>query len=384
LNAGNQFSAIQRHHYSYLMKNDSIGKIIKALLTSLLLISMLRGAAFAAFPDDFSDVTWIDPDISSWRQTAQMSANVSGSRLIINDSKRNVWPRRFHSILRSDCCNRSLWVFIKFEGRWYATTFEFMRFGQTDKIADTVRGRQIKRAPFQRSGFEWRPAKGEVYGFMTSGMARFNFDNVNVRERSNISLYRWEEGPTDNIDFEEVPRGPDGRPIDPSDEDDSGDEEQCTEPKPQEPAVNTHTYNGTAVGRVVVSGGINLTEDVSETVVMTVSDDRSMTFMVDDESFTAQVAQDNSFRGRFTFDIGGAGICLVDIDVVGNIDGRVSTGTARGNEACGDNTATFNGSFRAVSSTAPSFLDLRPPVEEPRNPCAKPIITPVTSLLLDE
>lgn len=367
------------------MKNDSINKIRKILASSLIFMAMLSNSALAAFPNDFSDVTWIDPDISSWSQTAQITANVSGSRLIVNDTKRTVWPRRFHTTLQSDCCNRSLWVFIKYENRWYATTFEYMRWGQTDKIADTVRGRQIKRAPFLQSGFEWRPARGEVYGFMTSGMARFDLNNVNVRERSNVALYRWEEGPTNNINFDEVPRGPDGLPVYPGDEVAPVDDEpeECVIPETPEPAVNTHSYAGTASGTVVVTGGINLTENVSEAVLINVSDNRSMTFTVDGESFTTQVAQDNSFGGRFTFDIGGAGVCIVDIDVNGVINGKVATGSANGNKACGTSTASFNATFNATSATEPSFVDQRPEIASPKNTCGTTILSPILRLLLD-
>lgn len=368
------------------MKTGQVVKSVKRVLVGLCLLTFFSQGALAGFPDDFSDVTWIDPDISSWRQTARITANVSGSRLIINDTKRTVWPRRFHTTLNSDCCNRSLWVFIKNRGRWYATTFEYMRFGQTDKIADTVRGRQIKRTPFLRPGYEWRPAKGEVYGFMTSGMARFNFDNVNVRERSNIALYRWEEGPTNNINFEEVPRGPDGRPIFPGDEVDPPEVEEpvCVPPETPEPVVNTHVYRGTATGTLVVTGGINLTETFTEAVSVTVSDDRSLTFVVDGESFTTAVRQDNTFNGRFTFDIGGLGVCIVNVDVAGVINGKTSTGSATGREQCSINTARFDATYSATSATAPSFLDQRPPIEPPKNPCTTPIIAPLIDILLDD
>jgi len=362
--------------------------LLFALLASLLMLAT-PSVSFAAFPDDFSDVTWIDPNISSWSQTAQISVNVSGSRLIVNDSKRLVWPRRFHTVLGNDCCNRSLWIFIKYEGRWYATTFEFMRFGQTDKNAEAVNGGQIKRPPFLRSGFLWRPAKGEVYGFMTSGMARFNFNNVNVQERSNVALYRWEEGPTNNIDFEEVPRGPDGRPLEPGQPEEPIEEEPveevCEEPEIPEPVVNTHTYNGEATGTLVISGANNETATFNETVTLSVSDDRSLTFTVDDESFNAQVATDSTFSGTFTFDIGGAGVCVVDINVNGVIDGTNASGSASGSDACAGNTATFNATFTATSPTAPSYLDERPPQSPPRNTCgAKPSMTPIFSLLLDD
>lgn len=343
------------------------------------LLAFLPITSYAGFPDDFSDVTWIDPNISSWPVTAQISVNVRGSTLAVNDTKKDVWPRRFHTTLRNDCCNRSLWIIIKYEGRWYASTFEYMRVGQVNKNAEAVNGRQIKRAPFLRPGFLWRPAKGEVYGFITSGMARFDLNNLNVRERSNVALYRWEVGPTDNVEFEEVPRDSTGRPI----EDDGGVEE-CVEPPTPTPAVNTHIYNGTATGQLVVSGANNQSADFREDVTIRVSDNRSVTFNIDDESFSSQVATDGSFGGKFTFDIGNAGICVVDINVSGNINGTRASGSASGSDACAGNTATFNATFSATSATAPSYLDQRPPLQTPRSVCGKTQLAPIFTLLLEE
>ena len=35
---------------------------------------------------------------------------------------------------------------------------------------------------------------GEIYGFMVSGVARDNLNGNNVRERTNVVLYRWGSG----------------------------------------------------------------------------------------------------------------------------------------------------------------------------------------------
>ena len=127
-------------------------------LMMLFLSSIIVQQSHAAFPNDFSDVIWIDPNISSWAQTATVPANVSGSSLVINDSKRDVWPKALSAA--GDCCNRSLWIIVKLQGQWYASTFEYMRVGQINKSAEAVNGQQIKRAPFLRSGYRWEPADG--------------------------------------------------------------------------------------------------------------------------------------------------------------------------------------------------------------------------------
>lgn len=354
-----------------------------ASLAALFLLSVLPHVVQAGFPDDFSDVIWIDPDVSSWPATAQVSVNVSGSTLAVTDSKRDVWPGRFHTVLNNNCCNRSLWIFIKLQGQWYATTFEFMRVGQINKNAEAVNGGQMKRPPFLNGSFLWQPAEGEVYGFMTSGMARFDLNNVNVRERSNVALYRWEVGPTDNVNFEEVPRGPSGYPVGEEPVEPEPEPEECIEPPTPEPVNNTHTYSGQATGTLVVSGANNQTADFAEDIVLTVKDDRSITFTLDDESFSTQIAQNGSFGGVFTFDIGGAGICIVDINVSGTVNGTSASGAASGSDACAGNTATFDATFTADSPTAPSYLDERPP-ERPSNVCGNISLTPILPLLLND
>lgn len=161
---------------------------------------LIARPALAGFPDDFSDVTWIDPNISSWPITSVLDVNVSGASLIVNHSKTNSWPASAIIGNSERCCNTSVWVFAKLGGRWYASTFEYLRPGQNVKQAKTVSGTYIKRPPFLASGFNWKPSTGEVLGFMVSGLARFSLSNVNIAERSGVFLYRWNVGPIGLVD----------------------------------------------------------------------------------------------------------------------------------------------------------------------------------------
>lgn len=353
------------------------------LLLTLFFSTMISQKSFAGFPDDFSDVTWIDPNISSWAQTSTISVDVTGTLLRVNDTKANVWPQRFHTILQSSCCNRSLWIFVKFEGQWYATTFEYMRFGQTVKAAEAVNGQQMKRSPFFGTGVRWEPAEGEVYGFMTSGMARFDLNNVNVRERSNVALYRWGVGPTTNANFTEVPRGPDGHPIEEGDDPTEDEPETCVEPEAPPVVNNSHNYTGTAVGNLVVTGTVNDTAEYTESISVVVKDDRSLRFTVADEVFETTVAQDGSYSGIFNLDI--LGQCNVSIGVNGSINGTTTSGTAQGSDSCLGAQATLNVTYSATSATEPSFIDLRPSQPKPRSVCdPQPIVTPIITILLDD
>lgn len=363
-----------------------ITRVLRSVSLIFALLSSL--AAHAGFPDDFSDVTWIDPDISSWSQTSTISVSVEGSILRVNDTKKAVWPARFHSILQNDCCNRSLWIFIKYQGRWYATTFEYMRFNQDIKQSEAVRGRQIKRLPFFGGGFEWEPANGEVYGFMTSGMARFNLDNVNVRERSNVFLYRWGVGPTDNVDFEEVPRNSHGgtgeEEPEPTPEPEAESECQLPEPEPVSTVNNQHIYDGTATGQLVVSGENNGEADFNDSVRITLNDDRSLSFTVSDETFSTTLNQDGSFSGTFSFDIGDAGLCIVSVNVSGTIDGKTANGSASGRESCLGNDAVFTATFNAASVTEPDFIDQRVPSQPSLPSQCRVNLAPLLDLLLGD
>ena len=348
-------------------------------------IGLFSNQSQAAFPDDFSDVIWIDPDISTWSQTAEITADVRGSLLNITDTKASVWPQQFHSVLQNACCNRSLWVFIKYNDQWFASTFEYMRFGQVSKSAEAVNGGQIKRAPFLQTGRLWEPAEGEVYGFMTSGMARFDLNNNNVRERSNVALYRWGVGPTDNIRFTEVARGDNGRPIEGGGEDPDVEPEVCVEPDVPAPINNAHNYNGQAQGTVTVSGLINTTTAYNKRISLVVKDDRTLQLSINSQVFNDSVDPDGHFGGLH--DLEADSRCDVIVNVDGVVLGRNANGTLKGTSACLGQTVTLNASFTAQSQTAPDYIDQRPLIPSPRPVCgnhSSSALVPVLGLLLEE
>jgi len=259
-----------------------------------------------------------------------------------------------------------------------------MRVGQINKFADTVNGQQIKRAPFLRTGFRWEPADGEVYGFMTSGIARFNLDNNNVQERSNVALYRWGVGPTNNVNFTEVPRGADGRPVGDGEPVDDEEPEVCVEPEVPATVNASHTYTGPAQGLVVITGAQNATLPLSENVSIVVKDDRSLTFTVSDETFSSAVAQDGTFEGVYNLSALG-GSCQIIISVTGLVSGKNSSGTAQGIGNCIGSQANFNATYSATSPTEPSYLDQRPNTPKPRSVCGNNAsVIPAVTLLLGE
>lgn len=348
-------------------------RLLSLSIGVLVTYAFLHSVAQAAFPDDFEGVVWRDPAVvATWAETATLSVSHNSSALRIINSKRAVWPKELHSILQSDCCNASAWVFARFNGVWNAATFEYMRFDQIIKGPYTVNGTQVGLAPFKSGSYVWTPNQGEVIAFMVSGMARRNLNDVNVRERSNVYLYKWGVGPVTEIDD-------DGIIVDPPEpEPEPEPEEVCVEPEPEN---NTHLYTGTVGGRINIvtpTGLIPFLID-NEPLSITVKDDRSLVMTVDTEQMQAQVQANGNFSGSFTLQEELLGQpCNVTINVQGNVNGKAIIGTGTGSERCGVYSALLEATFSATSQTFPSFLDERP--NAPKL-CA-PVMAPIHSLLL--
>ncbi len=265
-------------------------------------------------------------------------------------------------------------MFARFNGVWHATTFEYMRYGQVDKLPYVVNGTQAKRPPFLTSNppFRWEPRQREVIAFMVSGMARFNLNNVNVRERSNVFLYKWGVGPVTEIDDEGISDDPPAPPPPPP-------VEECVEPEPEN---NAHVYSGNVIADLVLTtpeGPLPLR--FNEPTTITVRDDRSLVMQVDSEQMLATVQPNGNFSGSFNLE-GNLGSlqCYVLVAVSGNANGKSITGTGSGADACGPYSAVLSATFSANSATEPSYLDERPPVPK----LCVPSLAPIHDLLLEK
>ncbi len=132
-----------------------------------------------AVPADFRGVVFLaHADPSGWAETSSLDVTVGGGTIRLNYDKATVWPSR-------GGVNANPWIFVFQDGRWYAATFEWLKFGQTVKPIHTVAGNHIKRSPLQN----FRPRSGTLYGFMVSGLARDS--TRNVEERTNVDMVRW-------------------------------------------------------------------------------------------------------------------------------------------------------------------------------------------------
>lgn len=136
----------------------------------------------SGFPAEIDGpIKWLHTDVSGWAVTASLSASVRGGTIHMPYSKSKVWPA-------VGGVNANPWAIVKLNGRWYAGTFEYFRYGQTSKpvgVLDGSKGDHFKVSPL--SG--WRPSSGERFGIMVSGLARSNARNV--KERSNVSMVTW-------------------------------------------------------------------------------------------------------------------------------------------------------------------------------------------------
>jgi hypothetical protein len=175
------------------MFEKKILRVTKCILSVVVFqaVLLLGNQAGAAFPHDFDGVVWLHTDVSSWVQTGTLSSvSTTASTITLDYNKANSWPGL--TITSSSngqiSVNANPWIFVKQNNTWYAATFEWMRVGQTTKSKLSVNGDHIKRSPLDT----FVPQKGEIYGFMVSGLARDS--KRNVQERTNVVMYAWDVG----------------------------------------------------------------------------------------------------------------------------------------------------------------------------------------------
>jgi hypothetical protein len=127
---------------------------------------------------------WLGTNVSSWDKTANLKEVRIDSRLIqMPYDKSNEWPAREIGGLQ---LNANPWIIANVNGKWYAATWEWLRYGQTTKSTYAVAGDHIKRKEF---GDDWKPKAGETYGFFISGLVRSHVRNV--QQRSNVIYVVW-------------------------------------------------------------------------------------------------------------------------------------------------------------------------------------------------
>lgn len=168
-------------------------KQILKITISIMSAALLSQSAMAAFPQDFSDVVFVENNaaVANWPVTSQLEASVSGGTINVPHSKRSTWSITNCRFSSNQRVNANVWGFVKVNGVWHAGTWEYLRAGVTVRTTSAFGG----AGHFRGAIGTFRPQVGEIYGFMVSGIARDSLNCVNNAERSNVVLWRWGVGP---------------------------------------------------------------------------------------------------------------------------------------------------------------------------------------------
>lgn len=138
-------------------------------------------------PDDIPNgVKWLNADISKWPVTATLRVSVKGDNLILDSSKKNVWPNAKQEARGGGAMNATAVALIQHNGQWCATAFEWMRRGQVTKsVKGSFRGSDKHMNPPLNN---FTPKSGERYGFIVSAPSR---NEQTIQERSNVVWIVW-------------------------------------------------------------------------------------------------------------------------------------------------------------------------------------------------
>lgn len=170
-----------------------MNKLLKTL--ALLTFSVSSLSANAGFPDDLSDVVFIEsPQVRDWTVGADLELAISGPSVILNhrpnENSRATgsWPA---ITIFNTSVNANAWGIVKQGGVWRAGTWEYLRTGQTIKRLSAFRFGHF-RSPIGSTDRSFNT--GDVYGFFVSGTIRAGSSLNNIPERSKFVVYEVGKG----------------------------------------------------------------------------------------------------------------------------------------------------------------------------------------------
>ena len=141
----------------------------------------------AGWPAELSSIQWLHASVRDWPQTATITgAKIDKKTISFPYDKADVWPVATSGTGKDT--NANVWAIVNIGGKWYAGTWEWLRKGQTSKVAgclDGSKGDHFKVSPLN----SWRPKSGEEFYLLVSGHARDA--GRNVKERSQPVKVRW-------------------------------------------------------------------------------------------------------------------------------------------------------------------------------------------------
>ena len=148
---------------------------------------------------DFSwdKVKWVrDADVSGWEESSEVtSVEVkSYGAICIDHTEKGQWPERPAQKDGDVIVEGNPWIIVKMDGKYYASTYEWLRPGQVCKLHELKTKGGLQKLyedalPDLTAIKNWTAKGGDVVGFMVSGLARHKV-SPNTRKRTNIQWYR--------------------------------------------------------------------------------------------------------------------------------------------------------------------------------------------------
>lgn len=152
---------------------------------------------------DENSIIWDENSgVGSWPVTGTLSGISTDSESIyFNYDKADSWPPVYYDFLNCSPTGGSLngqecaptvgniWVIAWRNGAWHASTFDWLRVGQQNKLLDNLLGAD---GTLRGELGNFAPRVGELYGFVVTSVARNGAQGIN--ERTNIVSYYW-DGP---------------------------------------------------------------------------------------------------------------------------------------------------------------------------------------------
>ena len=147
-------------------------------------------------PDDpNNDIIWPDNagDVGEWKRTSRISnidIKTDNGQICITHTKAGQWNPTYNANSKSveDPVEGNPWIIVPLKGKAYAATYDWLGKAEPCHMLDVENLKNLYKQLPQRTKVSalnnWVPEPGDRIGFMVSGLARD--DRENVKERSNM------------------------------------------------------------------------------------------------------------------------------------------------------------------------------------------------------
>jgi len=133
---------------------------------------------------DWGKVNWLNGcDISKWKVTGDLKVSLSGNKITLDYSNKNIFPAVNFG---EGVVAANAWLFVQAYGKFYGSTWEWLRPGQTVKMKSAVDGSHIKMKPMDK----WSPQPFDEIWFCVAGLSRGHMRNI--EQRTNVVKVVWQ------------------------------------------------------------------------------------------------------------------------------------------------------------------------------------------------